>query len=219
MRIDYSESSRRDAVDFVRTRKLAMKYARLMMSATLLTGSVVLVSCSDSSPVAPPEGFLATQAALLAPPPVPRPPRPRSTVGLLTCAPLHGVTITRTIGAGGGTIHIGPHTLVIPAGALASPVAIKATIKAENVARIHLEPSGLRFAQPATLTMSYSHCATRQGTQPTYQIVYVSPDLQSIVESLLSTDNQVNQSVSASIVQLYDYAVDQLAFSDHNVWW
>jgi hypothetical protein len=147
--------------------------------------------------------------------------------GLLRCAALRPATRSRIIGPRGGTIEIGPHKLVIPAGALSSPVTITVVIKSENVNRIHFEPHGLEFAQPAILTMSYGNCGKgvpglpggRGGRAPVYRIVYVSPTLD-IIQSLLSIDDGRNRVVSATLEYLAsDYAVDDTAYSDHATWW
>src|SRR2546427_13065070 len=48
---------------------------------------------------------------------VPQPPAP--TTDLVSCSELPYESVTQVIGPEGGTISFGPHTLVIPAGALA----------------------------------------------------------------------------------------------------
>src|SRR5688572_32097783 len=46
--------------------------------------------------------------------------------GLLACTPLPSARTEQTVGPAGGTIVVGPHRLVVPAGALAAPVLITA---------------------------------------------------------------------------------------------
>jgi hypothetical protein len=199
-----------------------MKISRLKLSALLLTTTAVLWSCSDLSPIsAPPPpppaatvspdllgGLIGTVTTTL-----------NSTVNtLLPCSPLQAATTTQTIGWAGGTIKVGPHKFVIPAGALSSPVTITASIKSEKVNRIHFSPDGLQFAQPATLTMSYANCSIVSALLPTHQIVYVTPNLK-ILENLLSLDNLLSRSVSAKVSHFSDYAVDDTSFSDHASWW
>lgn len=187
-----------------------MKIARFALSALALAASVVLLSCDDSSPVSPPAPPSAVQANLL------------GTLGgvvntLLPCTPLPAATTIQTIGPAGGTIVVGPHKLVIPTGALSSPVTITASIKSERVNRIHFEPDGLQFAKQATLTMSYANCGLLSALTP-HVIVHVSPDLK-ILQQLLSLDNLLNRTVSAKLAHFSDYAVDDAAFSDHSVAW
>ena len=187
-----------------------MKIARFAMSALALTATVVLLSCGDSSPVSPPAAVV--QRDLLG--------TLTQTVNntLLACTPLPAATTIQTIGSGGGTITVGPHKLVIPAGALSSPVTITGSIKSERVNRVHFEPDGLRFAKQATLTMSYANCGLLSSLTP-HVIVYVSPDLK-ILSQLLSIDNLLNRTVSARLSHFSDYAVDDGdSFSDHSVWW
>jgi len=194
-----------------------MKISRLTLSALLLTTTVVLWSCSDLSPSAPPPaatvspdllgGLVGGLTTTL-----------NQTVNtLLPCSRLDAATTTQTIGRAGGTIKVGPHTLVIPAGALSSPVTITATIKSEKINRVHFEPDGLQFARPATLTMSYANCSVVNVLLP-HRILYVSPDLK-ILQSLLSLDNLLSKTVSANLNHFSDYVVDDSSFSDHAVAW
>jgi hypothetical protein len=53
---------------------------------------------------------------------------------------------------------VGPHTLEIPAGALARDTRITAYMSGDRVAAVQFYPEGLKFARNATLTLSYSHC-------------------------------------------------------------
>ena len=81
--------------------------------------------------------------------------------GLLGCTPLPYARTEQTVGPAGGTILVGPHRLVIPAGALAAPVLITAEAPADSVNSVRLLPHGLTFApgKPARLTLSYANCS------------------------------------------------------------
>jgi hypothetical protein len=82
------------------------------------------------------------------------------TVAVAKCAPAASAFISQTIGIGGGTIAIGNNKLVVPAGALASSVAISMEILADSSRSVLFQPEGLTFAagKPATLTLSYAEC-------------------------------------------------------------
>src|SRR5205823_14184632 len=88
--------------------------------------------------------LVITAAALLGcgePPLGPVPPPPQASLigsilqatGLLGCTPLPTATATQTVGAAGGVIRIGPHTLSIQAGALEEAVSIKAAGPSDDV--------------------------------------------------------------------------------------
>src|SRR5574341_205468 len=81
-----------------------------------------------------------------------------STTGLLKCDKLPYATTTQTVGPEGGTIVVGPHSLVIPKNALEGSVSITAEAPSSNVRAVRFYPSGLEFEKPATLTMSYQGC-------------------------------------------------------------
>ena len=187
-----------------------MKVGRFTLSAMLLVGAVAAVNCGDYSPSAPsttPDSAVVA-AGLLG----------SVTNGLMSCPALPASSTSKTIGTGGGTITVGPHSLVIPAGALAGNVTIKASIQSEKAIRVHFEPDGLKFAKPATLTMSYAHCGLI-NTLLLRRIDYVSPNL-SVLEQLLSVDNLLARRVSAQLQHFSDYAVEEYSMSsDHVVYW
>src|ERR1043166_10098450 len=82
--------------------------------------------------------------------------------GLLKCSNLPYASTTATIGPLGGSISAGPHTLVVPPGALLSPITITMTAPTGlGVNAVKFQPEGLRFVTPALLTMGYSNLGLR----------------------------------------------------------
>ena len=79
-------------------------------------------------------------------------------LALLGCRPLPYSSATASIGPAGGELRLGPHRLSVPQGALAAPTVITGHTLGTAVVLVRLEPSGLRFARPARLTLSYAHC-------------------------------------------------------------
>ncbi len=123
---------------------------------------------------------------------------------LVTCDKLPVQSVSQTVGKSGGTIKVGPHTLVIPAGALASNVKITAQIPGDKANTVRFYPEGLKFAQPASLTMSYANC--RKLLPLPTRIVYTTDDLK-ILELLGSLDNRTNKTVKAKLNHFSKYAV------------
>jgi hypothetical protein len=99
------------------------------------------------------------------------------TLGLLlnSCRALPYAATVKIVGPAGGTLRVGPHTLTIPAGALARSTVITAESPSGTVAMVELQPHGLRFAKPVSLTLSHAHCATAAAA--TEQVAYVDDDL------------------------------------------
>jgi hypothetical protein len=122
---------------------------------------------------------------------------------LLTCSAQPYASKTQTIGSAGGTILVGAHRLAIPAGALASPVKITAEQVAGRVNSVRFKPDGLRFAKPATLTLSYANCSS---LLPLKRVVYTNEVL-GILELVPSLDDLRSRKVSASIRHFSRYAV------------
>ena len=122
---------------------------------------------------------------------------------LLACSAQPYAVRTQTVGSAGGTIAIGTHRLVIPAGALASPVQIKAEQMTGRVNSVRFSPEGLKFAKPATLRLSYSNCSPLLLLK---RVVYTN-ELLGILELLPSLDDLRTKSVSAPIRHFSRYAV------------
>src|SRR5713101_3248330 len=154
-----------------------MKVARLTRAA-LVTTAAALLSCGES-PLSPVRPVPPPQASLIG--------WLLQATGLLQCTPMPSATATQTVGSAGGVIHIGPHTLAIPAGALGAPVTITATAPSGTVNRIQFQPEGLAFQRSAALTMSYANCNVLGKLLPK-QIAYTD-DALNILSYLLSVDD------------------------------
>lgn len=124
-------------------------------------------------------------------------------LNLLSCSAQPSVVKTQTVGSAGGTIIVGTHRLVIPSGALAGPVQIKAEQVTGRVNSVRFSPEGLKFAKPATLTLSYANCSSLLLVK---RVVYTN-ELLSILELLPSIDNLSSRTVSASVRHFSRYAV------------
>ncbi|HET7459379.1 MAG TPA: hypothetical protein VFJ74_17135 [Gemmatimonadaceae bacterium] len=125
-------------------------------------------------------------------------------LGLLTCSQQNQLTASKYIGPLGGSITVGDHKLVVPMGALTQTVYITATQQSGTIAEIDFQPHGLKFAKPASLTMSYSSCSTSSGS--VQSIVYLN-DSNQIIETPPSVDKATSDVVTASIGHFSGYAI------------
>jgi len=171
-----------------------------MKAVHWLVIALVVAGCTDRALMSPPESGppTAPQASLIG--------DLLGGTGLLQCSTLSYATATQTIGSAGGTIHVGPHTLTVPVGALSSPVAITgALVTGRGVNAVHFQPEGLKFARSASLTMSYANCNLLGQLLPK-RIAYVS-DALSILSYLLSLDNLFAKQVTGRVDHFSNYAV------------
>ena len=170
-----------------------MKAVRIL--AVLLAACVVATSCREqpaAPAVPPPQADLF--GSLLQP------------VGLLKCSQLPYDTETRTIGPAGGIITAGPHTLVIPSGALKQPAEITMSIRTGGgVNGVHFEPEGLQFERSAALTLSYANCDLLGRLLPK-RIAYTT-DALDVITYLLSFDNLFGKRVTGKLDHFSDYVV------------
>jgi len=182
-----------------------MKSTRL-----LLIGMMVLAvaNCGEQGPVGvatPPTQTAAAQTATTGP--------QNSTLlggvlqglGLLKCSPLPKDSSSATIGPWGGQLTVGPHTLVVPPGALSTYVTITATLSADTVNAITFKPEGLQFQRPAYLTMSYANCNLLGRLLPK-RVAYTT-DAYQILEYLLSLDNLFAKQVTGQVHHFSHYAI------------
>ena len=84
---------------------------------------------------------------------------------VLRCEPQPREVETRTVGPKGGTINVGPHRLVIPAGALMRDVEITGTAPSNPAVNVEFEPHGLRFQKPVEMVIDYKQCIVPDSTE------------------------------------------------------
>jgi hypothetical protein len=107
------------------------------------------------------------------------------------------------IGPNGGTLSVGPHSLVIPRGALRTRTRITAQTVRGYHARVEFSPTGLQFDVPATVTLSYANCTFSKAP---VQVVYMQSDT-TVTEREPSHDYRDQRWVSATIKHFSSYAV------------
>ena len=174
-----------------------MRATRLWPAILLAAAGALILGCGDPLPLGVD----------------PRAPKPHGDLigglpgptGLLRCQPLPYDSSTQTIGPDGGTIRVGPHSLVIPAGALPFPTVITAVVVSGPVTAVRFEPQGLQFEQTADLTMSYAHCNLFASLAPK-RIAYTTDGLD-ILDYLVSVDDLVAQQVTAELHHFSEYAI------------
>ena len=173
-----------------------MKAVSRFVGMLLLCGLALVAGCSDRSPTAPqpaqPSADLV--GSLL------------GATGLLKCSDLPYASTTQTVGIGGGVINAGPHTLVIPQGALSQPTTITMTVPTGlGVNAVKFQPQGLQFQKPAALTMSYANCSLLGKLLPK-RIAYTTDGLQ-ILYYLLSLDNLFSKYVTGKVNHFSSYVI------------
>ncbi len=124
-------------------------------------------------------------------------------MSLLSCSAQPYVAVAKVVGPGGGTIVVGSHKLVIPAGALSRNTTIRAEQVPSRVNSVRFAPEGLRFAKPAKLTLSYSNCSPLLLLK---RVVYTD-ELLRILELIPSADDRRTRSVTGDSRHFSRYAV------------
>ncbi|HXI33744.1 MAG TPA: hypothetical protein VNH63_06655 [Gemmatimonadales bacterium] len=174
-----------------------MKGIRLVLPVLLVCALGLTLSCGDSAPTSVAVG-----------------PKPQADLiggllgatGLLSCSDLPYASTTQVIGPEGGTMSAGPHSFVIPAGALSQPTTITMIQPTgDHINAVQFKPAGLQFAKPAYLTMSYANCSLLGKILPKH-IAYVDDNL-NILYYLLSLDNLFAKKVTGQVNHFSEYAM------------
>ena len=177
-----------------------MKVVRFPRAALLGGCVLLLMSCTDPSPLGVDAGPEAELLGVLQPP-----PNVDLLSGLLQCTPLPYDSVTETIGAEGGTLAVGGHVLTVPPGALDSAVSITAVAPSDTLNHVRFQPEGLTFQHPASLTLSYANCNLLGSLAPK-RMAYTTETFE-ILEFLPSLDDLLAQTVTANLQHFSEYAV------------
>jgi len=125
-----------------------------------------------------------------------------ASLDLLRCEPQGLEVEAEVIGPDGGTLKVGPHKLVIPAGALQEDQLIVGTVPMGAMVQVVFGPHGLNFAKSAALTLSYQHCLLPANER--YQLAYVNDVLQ-ILELPPSKSSKWDDQVVGAIDHFSSY--------------
>lgn len=126
---------------------------------------------------------------------------------LLQCTPQPFAADTEVVGPFGGVITMGKNKLVIPAGALSSPVRIIGSAPVDHVVSVQFQPEGLQFNPKhlPQLTLDYSACGVLPSLLPK-RIAYTDDKL-NILTYLLSLDNLLTRRVTGQVPHFSRYAI------------
>ncbi len=124
---------------------------------------------------------------------------------LSSCQPLDADSESEDIGPSGGELEIGPHRLVVPAGALLRRTRITGKISPDSVNSVQFSPEGLRFLVPARLHLSYENC--KRVNLKRMNVVYTSDNLLQLLELIPSEDEEVEETVVGLVSHFSRYAV------------
>lgn len=133
-------------------------------------------------------------------------------VPLVPCSALAPTSVTKVIGSGGGTITFGPHTLVVPSGALSRAVSIKAVVPSDNEGynQVRLYPDGLKFRKTVHVTISYAHCdlsmvPNADSLLSNLKVVYMRDGM--VVEYIPTVHSAVARTLTGGITHFSNYAI------------
>ena len=125
-------------------------------------------------------------------------------VQLMRCEPRDYSADAAIIGPNGGSLHVGPHELVIPKGALDHEELITAEAPTSSLVDVRFQPEGLQFSASAQLKLSYQGCV--RPTSADLFVAYLSQGNQ-VLELPPSRDQKLDDDVEADIGHFSRYAI------------
>ena len=182
---------------------LRTRMRMLVLSAVLIATSASCFSDMGPTGISTPEVPKTNQSIL-----TPILSTATNLVGtLFQCTPQPFAADTEVVGPAGGVITMGKHKLVIPAGALSSPVRIIGSAPVDNVVSVQFQPEGLQFNPNhlPQLTLDYSACPIVPVLLPK-RIAYTDSKL-NILSYLLSVDNLLTRRVTGQVHHFSRYAI------------
>jgi hypothetical protein len=157
-----------------------MHMRKLLLSAVL----VGVAACAGDSPTAPVAGGAAANQSYYRGPSLPGARRTQSALSgdfvPLNCVPRTSAQGSAVIGPAGGTLWIGAHRLIVPAGALTEKVLISGTVPEGRPFEIDLQPHGLQFRKAAGLILDARSCVDVPPIVYLIDQVNVSPPIAAI---------------------------------------
>lgn len=189
------------------------RHRALTRSVTALVLAATLVSCTDAPSAPPPPPNQALLGDLVGG----LTGTVTGTVGTLTGSLgglLNGLVACRVretdygsarIGRNGGIVRVGPHSLLVPPGALDRDVTISGVAPAGSFVKVEFQPEGLQFARPTALTMSYRSCGLL-GTL-NYTLVHLEDDNRTVLDILPSVPNLLTRTVTGRVDHFSNYAI------------
>jgi hypothetical protein len=198
------ERTDKETLDMNRSRSTC---AKLTVGLLLVGTFIGVLACQDTAATSP-SARLAAPSALAAHWPKPgRKPGSLSAVGRaskkLHCSHTEPQTTSAVIGPEGGTLRIGRHRLIVPAGALNEETLITGTVPADSSATVTFEPSGLKFKRPASLVLTTKDCDVPAGDP---SVMYID-DTGKPVEELPSVFDRAREEVTTPIHHFSGYQV------------
>lgn len=124
-------------------------------------------------------------------------------IQLLRCQPRDYEADAAIIGPQGGTLKVGEHELVIPAGALDHEELIVAESPTSSLVDVQFAPHGLQFLKSAQLKLSYKGCVRPTSYQ--FLIAYIQGNR--VLELPPSVDRKDDDEVEADIDHFSRYAI------------
>jgi len=163
----------------------------LVAGLTLGVLALVVWGCSDAGPTAPAGSVAAPSFSVSSGNP-----------DLVICKTKRSTSVSQRIGSKGGMLTLNGHTLVIPPYALSSTVTITLSQEKGINSEVDLQPQGLQFAVPASLTLDYSDCTIPPSAA---FVAYLNPN--GTAEPLPSEDLRDLLKVTAPLAHFSQYAV------------
>ena len=115
-----------------------------------------------------------------------------------------------TLGPLGGTLTLGGHRVVVPAGALLGPTHIQVTEPASQYVELSVQANGLphfEFELPVVVTLSYERCTRSDLDKVPLGAWYIDELTKALLEDMGGVDDKAARTVTFSTLHFSGYAI------------
>ena len=129
---------------------------------------------------------------------------------LVQCPSSQSVSTIGVVGFPGGTINIGPASVVIPRGALSLPTLITVTVPASPYMEVDVRANNFTsflFNSPISLTIDYSRCDPASTDGQALSVWHIDQASKALLENMGGVNDPVQRKITVSLPHLSGYAI------------
>ena len=129
---------------------------------------------------------------------------------LLACPSDAGVTGSAVIGRDGGSLSVGGHELVVPAGAVPKATLFTIEAPASDVLEVVISADkrkDYKFKSPVTVRVSYARCADAVLPEGALTAWWIDPATRSKLGEMPGSDDRASRSLTFATDHLSGYAI------------
>lgn len=183
-----------------------MRHSRWSLLRGALSAGLIATAaaCADGTPTGPSAAAPSPATLSVAA------NRPAHTPPLLVCPGGRPQRASAVIGAGGGTLALGGHLMVVPEGAVPQPTEFTMTLPPSRYVEVDITAAGAEhytFARPVSVVIDYSRCRGPLLPSSDLSVWYIEGQNKELVQDMGGVDDRLSRRVQFWTDHLSSYAI------------